>query len=313
MKRMLFVTGYSRSGTKIISNLLESNEPKNHTYFGELHFFGRIALTGFEPVKCDKHFVEIVRRLSEQFLKRKNCPFKNQKEIISLIEKADHPLPCTTFQVYSYFITTICDHFETEVAIDGTPRNSYYMKEILCQDPSAKILMMSRDPFACILSQQEKWKKYFRNRSYQEALRLYVNYNPFVLGLFWSNVHKNFLEYMDHENCKLIRFHELINKPIETLRGVKEFLDLKSEIDSREIKSGDEIGYQEKLNSIDRNLALHACGQVANEFGYCYKKSKYALIVLLFGIPYLIKIPIALLLNRKRFQRGRHEIKKRML
>ena len=74
-----------------------------------------------------------------------------------------------------------------EIPIDQTPRNVFYIREILEAYPEARILVMVRDPRDVCLSQKGKWRRRFLGADIplMEALRSWANYHPLVTAKIW--------------------------------------------------------------------------------------------------------------------------------
>ena len=75
-----------------------------------------------------------------------------------------------------------------EVACDQTPRNVFYIRDILDAFPEARIINMVRDPRAVLLSQKNKWRRRSLGESAlprSEVVRSWSNYHPIVTARIW--------------------------------------------------------------------------------------------------------------------------------
>jgi hypothetical protein len=207
------------------------------------------------------------------------------------------------------------------VAVDPTPRNAYYINEIADVLDDAKFIYMVRDPRDCILSQKQKWRNYFYNKKrYFEALRLWVNYNPFLMAKFWKNSLAS-LNSAESSGIKdrllVVRYEELTEQPELKVDELFQFLALDNTLpDLSFIRKGNNQKWKTKLPA-SHVLAIEY--EVKNELeklGYeiTYKMSyKNILKVHLLKGLYFCKIPLALILNLGRIKNISNIIKKRVL
>jgi omega-hydroxy-beta-dihydromenaquinone-9 sulfotransferase len=158
--KIIFVVGYSRSGTKMMSDLLEKSNVVLRP--PEIHFFGTII----NPERENDKLINISSTLDKiSSIQKKGLnfayPLSNENKI-KLIEKyfnkKDVALPVEIYLAYFNFFKLQSDK---EFFCDATPRNIYYIDFLLKSFPNAKFIYMLRDPRENVFSQKYKYKKIY--------------------------------------------------------------------------------------------------------------------------------------------------------
>src|SRR5690625_3792620 len=188
----LFIVGYSRSGTKMMNQILDFIGVSD--IVPEIHFFGQLYNIDRDKnnSKSKKELESLLDKLiynvkSSSGSLNNDISFKEvRKDVTEFIDNAVEPL--SPIIVYKKFIARI----NTQMPIDPTPRNAYYISDILEFIPNSKFIYMLRDPRDCILSQSVKWKKYTQMKKYSHAFRYKVNYNPSLMAKFWKNSYSEY-------------------------------------------------------------------------------------------------------------------------
>jgi len=180
-ERMIFVVGNSRSGTTMMGRILGAH-PSVYT-FGELHFFEQL----WSPADEDRRLSRAeggrlaARLLSVQrqgYLSRAN-PERFQEEAGEMVASAQSEM--TPAEVFGAFLFYEAAKNGKKVPCDQTPRNVFYLREILELYPEARVINMIRDPRDILLSQKGKWKRRFLGAGsipLREALRAWVKLPP---------------------------------------------------------------------------------------------------------------------------------------
>jgi hypothetical protein len=226
---MIFVVGNSRSGTTMLGRALGLHS--RVFTFEELHFFEQIwtASSTEQPLGID-----VVKRLMGQLLSYQRCgilnrpdwhPFLTEVEVII----HEHREALTAPQAFKAFLRYETLRMRKSVPCDQTPRNVYYVAEILRLYPEARVIVMVRDPRDVLASQKRKWKMRFLGFNKDpilEALRLKVNYHPLTTSLLWNAAVRAGDRYAGHERVYTARFEDLLERPAEELGKICAFLGL---------------------------------------------------------------------------------------
>lgn len=316
----IFVVGYSRSGTKFMCNLLESSTGGRVRHLGELHFFGRIALTGHEKINDLVEARRILKALSEQYSKRKNCPYPSADSILNLVEKnlVVGQSFNTKADILKIFLSAVSADLGSVCLCDGTPRNSYYLAEIFEIFPDAKVIYMLRDPRDCINSQKNKPIQAWMRGDRIEAMRLFFNYNPVLMARFWRSSLESLGKNISNENLMIIKYERLVSEPKEVLELLSKFMSIPAE---RLLAHHNEV----KTGNSNKFLSGLSCGEIAS-IEYLLKKEIkendyrlvagdncfHSLFVLLWLSRLIFVAPIVYMLNLGRFYKASHELKKRI-
>ena len=131
----------------------------------------------------------------------------------------------------SPFITykSFCTYYSKEVkgkgqACDPTPRNQFFIDQILENDPRAKVIYCFRDPRAVLYSMKRKWTGAWRNNRLGEAIRQIINYNPIIHSLLWRRSMDN---YVRHENQVIAcRYEDLVHLPEQTVEQISNLIGI---------------------------------------------------------------------------------------
>jgi hypothetical protein len=179
---IIFIVGYSRSGTKMMKKILDESE---EIYaFGELHFWGRLW------DEKDKNRVinysegwKILKKLWEQANMGFNTVLKESVHEIFQTCKKDKLR--FVHEYYFYFLMGITQKNRKSIPCDPTPRNIYYLNEIKELFPQSKFVYMLRDPRDCLSSQKRKPGSVLKQKGrVYESLRLYFNYQLYLISKF---------------------------------------------------------------------------------------------------------------------------------
>ena len=309
--KQIFVVGSSRSGTTMMGRILG-----NHTdvfTFNELHFFGTIWSKHSEK-RLSK--TEQVNMLSRLLCIQENGLF-NQKKISDFNEKSKSILQnknCTALLVYELFLNTITFENKSNISCEQTPKNIYYLDEILSHFPDAKVINMVRDQRGVLLSQKNKWKRRFLGASaipLSEAIRSYINYHPILTATVWNSSLEYSSKFTNNSRVRVVRFEELLVEPIRIVKELCQFLeidfnqemlkvpvigsstqqDFKNQliIDSSKMEKWKNGG----LNSAEIYLSQLVTNSMMKKFKYDVEMFRLPPILTLF---YLISFPIKLIL-----------------
>ena len=304
--------GYSRSGTKLLCNLIQDGSDGRILSVGELHLFGRLIDSSNFDLPLE--WTDIVR-VCEQFMKKKNCPYTTLDDLLHLFDQKEIS-EYKKSQCLNIFFDKLKADLQITSIIDGTPRNAYYVNNILKLFPNCKIIYMQRDPRSCIASQKIKPSLLRLKSNEQEAQRLEKNYNPALMARFWVNSYGNFMKWYPRKNILKLEYEDLIANPEQSLAKVGSFVELEDLPSlSNRVSKGPKQHYSEILteNEILAIEYMFMDGRILSTTvnGPLTTVWRYVVHYQLLGLA-LMRLPGLVTKNRNRFRSIRHEIKYRL-
>ena len=220
---MIFVVGNSRSGTTMMGRIL-GKHPDVYT-FGELHFFGQLCAPPFSselrPANAAKLAAEL-RCVQQEGYRTHGNPRRFLKEAEAYLNGLT-AYPKTPAGLFSTFLRHEATKHSKTIPCDQTPRNVFYIKDILELYPEAQIINMIRDPRDVLLSQKRKWKRRFLGGSdmpVKESLRDWMNYHPITISHIWRTAVNTADQFAQHERVTSIYFEELLTHSETTVKRV---------------------------------------------------------------------------------------------
>ena len=329
--KQIFVVGSSRSGTTMMGRILGNH--KDIFTFNELHFFGTIW-TNTSNQELSK--LEQINLLSRLFCIEENGLFR-QENIADFNDKAKNILQqknLNALEIYALFLNTITLENSASISCEQTPKNMYYLEEILSHFPNAMAINLVRDQRDVLLSQKNKWKRKFLGASaipLSEAIRSFVNYHPLLMSKVWASSLQHTKKYKNHNRVKIIKFEELVSNSEETIKKVCSFLDIDFQEEMLSVPViGSSTEADSKLCHIDSSkIAKWEKGGLSNAeiylsqimsadmmklFHYDLKKFEFPPILIVFYLlTFPIKLGMAFFLNFHRMGNVLEVIKKRFL
>ena len=329
--KQIFVVGSSRSGTTMMGRILGNH--KDIFTFNELHFFGTIW-TNTSNQELSK--LEQINLLSRLFCIQENGLFR-QDNISDFNDKAKDILQqqnLNALEIYALFLNTITLENSASISCEQTPKNMYYLEEILSHFPNAMVINLVRDQRDVLLSQKNKWKRKFLGASaipLSEAIRSFVNYHPLLMSKVWASSLQHTKKYKNHNRVKIVKFEELVSNSEETIKKVCSFLDIdfqeemlsilvigsSTEADSKLLHiDSSKIAKWEKggLSNVEIYLSQIMSADMMRLFHYDLKKFEFPPILIVFYLlTFPIKLGMAFFLNFHRMGNVLEVIKKRFL
>jgi hypothetical protein len=329
--KQIFIVGSSRSGTTMMGRIL-GNHPVIFT-FKELHFFGTIWTNLSESTLDRKQQIDLLSRLlciekNGLFQQDNISDFNDRASSILENKNVTNPL-----SIYELFLAEITLDNKCFVACDQTPKNMYYLNEILSYFPNAKVINMVRDQRDVLLSQKNKWKRRFLGASaipLSESIRSYINYHPILTAKVWNSSLEYSSKFTNNSRVRVVRFEDLLVEPIRIVKELCQFLeidfnqemlkvpvigsstqqDFKNQllIDSSKKEKWKNGG----LNSAEIYLSQLVTNRMMQKFKYDVKKFRFPpILTLIYLISFPIKLFLAFILNIKRMGDIVEVIKKR--
>ena len=318
--KQIFVVGSSRSGTTMIGRIL-GNHSDVFT-FKELHFFGTIWTNNSNQDLNRQEQIDLLSRLlciqEDGLFNQQNISVFNEKAIALLA----HKNICNPLSIYELFLSAISNENKSTISCEQTPKNIYYLNEILAFFPQAKVINMVRDQRDVLLSQKNKWKRRFLGASkipLSEAIRSYINYHPILTSKVWNSSLEHTAKYFDNERVKIVKFEELLAKSESVVKDICNFLAIEFHpqmlnvpvvgssteqdnkdsflIDSSKIEKWKKGG----LNSAEIYLSQLTSHTMMSKFSYYLEKFQLPpLLSIFYIITFPVKLGLAFLLNIKR-------------
>lgn len=227
--KMIFVVGNSRSGTTLMGQVLGRN--KNVFAFHELHFFEEIWNPGIINVLSKSQAIALIARLlsvqrDDYLAERKIEKYETEaEELINTIDKALWTPP----SLYRTFLQYEVANHQKQFGCEQTPRNLFYLREILDMFQDAVIINMVRDPRSVLLSQKNKWRirsHGAKNFPIREVIRAWVNYHPITISMLWKSATNMSQHFLDHPRVRTVKFEDFVNNPELTLGEVCQFVGI---------------------------------------------------------------------------------------
>jgi hypothetical protein len=227
--KVIFVVGNSRSGTTMLGRILgRSSEVLT---FNELHFFEQMWTPS---IPAGKIGLEKAIQFTARLLGIQREGYYAQSDLSQYGDEAERlvaalPGELNAPQVFAAFLGYEANLHGKTIACDQTPRNIYYIHELLTYYPNAYIVHIIRDPRDVLLSQKNRWRRrgFAKKRiPLRESVRYWVNYHPISVSLLWESGIKAWEKHKGHSRVYSIQFENLIENPDGTIRDVCQFLGL---------------------------------------------------------------------------------------
>lgn len=291
-KKLIFITGASRSGTTLLSFVLR-NHPE---VFGlkELQYFGeawdpRGTRRGFSRNQAIEAGASIYARQAQGILAAR-VTADNRREAAALIDGlgAAGSDPAV---VFATAVQGLARAAGKSIPCEQTPRNIFYARALLDIYPNAQIVHVVRDPRAVMASQKMRWQQ--RRLAADgvvvpryETLRVWVNYHPYTVARMWSRATAAATALAEHPRVTLLRFEDLVQQPEPTVRGLCGRLALDYDarmLDVGQINSSHQSAaggarrglhataidkWREVLSGTEIAITERDCGPLMRRFGY---------------------------------------------
>jgi hypothetical protein len=220
---MVFVVGNSRSGTTMMGRIL-AGHPEIFT-FHELHFFEELwdpgqRASSISAERAADLFARLISIQREGYFRQGDSEHYLPEARQAL---ASGGTPASGADVYRLFLMHETAIHDRKIACDHTPRNVYYLEDILGLFPGAFVVQMVRDPRDVLLSQKNKWKRRFLGGEqipYWEALRAWANYHPITMSLLWRSGVEAGARWESHPRVTTVLFEELLRDPEHQVQAV---------------------------------------------------------------------------------------------
>ena len=266
----------------------------------------------------------------EGFYKQDNLQ-KYSKESRRIINTID-TLSYSALDVYYYFLKYWTEKSNKLIPCEQTPKNLYYLEEIINNFNNARVLNMVRDPRSILLSQKNKWKRRFLGERMPifESFRAWSLYHPITIAMLWNSA----TNVIDKYHCKhvlTIKFEDFITDPERHLSLICNHCQINFSLDMLNVPQlGSSIGADDSekfgidkskaftwRNSNISNAELHLLQRFTKvnlqKFGYELEDIKPNYFqVLYWYVMFPVKISLSFMLNLGRMRNILETLKRRL-
>lgn len=250
-KEMVFIVGASRSGTTMMSRILNQH-PNIGIAKRETHYFDDLrlklsskppaTLTTKERHRCEDYFL----RLGHWRYDLQGDPEKSQFSRDELRASAAK-IGTDADAYFEAFCRLNARHTskqwgDKQIWGEKTPRHIFRVPEILERFPNARVICMVRDPRAVVTSYRD-WKKQNkkldsehdpesklkRERSERSNDRARKSYNILLLSMLWCSAINAALaaqKQFGAQRVRILRYEDLVSDPETQLRNITAWLGL---------------------------------------------------------------------------------------
>jgi hypothetical protein len=226
-KKMLFVVGNSRSGTTMLGRIL--GHATDVYTFNELHFFEQM----WHPHVPPQHVTtaQAVAMFARLIGIQRNGYYFKQMDIQKYRLEAQAaintlPEPMDPAIVYAAFVSYETGRLGKAISCDQTPRNLYYLQEILNLYPNAIVVNILRDPRGVLLSQKNRWHRRSMSNGgvpLFHTVRQWADYHPVTISLIWKQGINSYDRVAKHPRVIGLRFEDLLENPEFEIKRLCQF------------------------------------------------------------------------------------------
>ena len=337
-EKIIFVVGYSRSGTTLMGTILGLNS--RVFTFEELHFFEQLWSLEERDKILNRQQAEALAARLFAIQKKGIFEAENPQNFAQDAEKVVAEISqenITGSDVFETFLQHKTKQEGKIIPCEQTPRNVLYLEEIIELYPHSLIINMIRDPRDVLLSQKYKWKVRFlgaTNHPYTEVARSWANYHPMVISQLWNASVNAGAKFANHPQVKTIKFEDLITQPEKIVSEVCDFVGIEYTPEMLNVsQSQGGVSSHKKLTQEKKgidpkatgkwqggglsNTEILLCEQITQEnmekYGYNPFSPNVNLVSLLLAwVALPAKLSLALLLNLNRMRNMVEAIKRRL-
>jgi len=331
--------GTSRSGTTMMGRIFGKNEAV--FTFEEIHFFERIWSPGspqqhYTQTQAVEVFTKLISNQRDGYLREKH-PEKYiaeaEKAIANYLAQSTNNALFAP-NLFAYFLQYESKLHHKSMGCDQTPLNLLFASDIFSYFPTAKAIIMVRDPRDVLLSQKGKWKRKFlgagKNIPWKETIRAYLNYHPYTISKLWNSSNNKVQKLVSHPQVMVVKFEDLIENPETLLKKACAFLDITYSADMLSVpqvgsSTGSDNPQALGINKSNKNKFLkglnHAeiriCESVTKNLrsAYGYTNSGVSqnyILLIWYVLSFPVKLFLAFLFNVGRIKNLRQSIKRRL-
>lgn len=290
-RKLIFVTGASRSGTTLLSTVLDNHR----SVFGlkELHFFGQVwdprSPVRFTRSQAIEGVASIFAHQQDGVLSWKVTD-EHRRTAVAVVEDCGGSF-ADPASLFAAAVIRLTHAASKTIPCEQTPRNIFYGEALLNAFPAAHIVHMVRDPRAVMASQKKRWQRRRLAATggsvpRHQTLRVWVNYHPYTAAKLWRGAMDSAIQLSSHPRVTLVRFEDLVQQPESTVRMLCDRLQLDYDprmLEVEHINSSHQssVGgarkglhtdtvdrWKDVLDSTEIAIAERYCGAHMKRFGY---------------------------------------------
>jgi len=206
----IFITGVYRSGTTLISRIL-NNHPDLSVTYDSVHFM-RLCVNKFDPINNESNYRKLVDEVKERVKSRLELNLDTEKIIneIKNSEKIDYA------QIYDIIMSNLLLK-DSNTRIWGDKANLCWRKipEFLDMFPEGKAIIIIRDPRDVLVS--------YKNMTTEPGLRYLDSIFASLDSLQYI---QKFKEEFSSSNFYFIKYENLVNEQEKTINEICKFLEI---------------------------------------------------------------------------------------
>jgi hypothetical protein len=325
-KKIIVITGASRSGTTLLSFILRNNAQ----VFGlkELHFFGDVWNPEVPAPQVSRAALEeavslvFARQSAGVLAARMTADTRLQAhQLVDSLQAGE----CSYADAFMAAVSKLASDAGKSIPCLQTPRNIFYAEALLQIFPAAHIVHIVRDPRGVMASQKRRWqRRHLANEKsripFLHMVRVWVNYHPYTVAKLWFRATAKARSLIGRDRFTLIRFEDLLREPEGTLRKLCASIGIRFEpamLDVGQINSSHQSsvhGARKGINpaTIDAwrgiltpaecALTEELCSDLMQEFGYIREYATYSsgATRLWYGLSYIVHLLGVVLVNPRR-------------
>jgi hypothetical protein len=333
--QIILVVGNSRSGTTMMGRVLGKHD--SVFTFNELHFFEELwdPQEKPQPLKVEQAVLLVSRLLTIQ-----RDGYFYQRDLSSYADEAgriikDLPEPYTPPRLLLVFLKYETNRHGKTVACLQTPRDVYYLEEILALYPGAYAVNMIRDPRDILLSQKKRWMNRIsgpRKIPVKYILRTWADYHPITISMLWRSGIRVGDRFADSPRVCHIKFEDLLQAPLQTVQKIcvfcgipfqPEMLNVPHTGSSNRPDQPDQTGIDSSVSGRWRDGVLNNTEIYINQKMTAENMQRHGYLIepvqpnplklLYYGVTWVLEMGLVLVLNKNRVRNFIPAIKKRLM
>lgn len=222
MKTRIFITGIYRSGTTLISRIL-NNHSKLWVTYDSVHFM-RFSYNRFNPINNKKNAQALVEEIHNRILRRWNMKFNMDKVLSNVFSFGEVTYPV----LYDQIMISLAVQEKRGIVGWGEKTNVCWgqIPNFIGMFPEGKVIHVLRDPRDVMCS--------YREMTYEPG---YAYLDSAFASLHSFESANKLSMSLDRENYCFLKYEDIINAPEQTVRNLCDFLGIRFEKKMIDVKS----------------------------------------------------------------------------
>lgn len=226
--RRIFVVGNSRSGTTMLARMLGRHSQVHALQ--ELHFVEELWMPADDGPLTPHAATALADRLLHNQREWYHTEYRagSHRDVAAEIVEP-LPAPVRPTDVFAAVLEHEARRAGKRLPVEQTPRNVFYLGQLLDSLPDSRAVVLTRDPRDVLLSQKNWWRRRFRGTTGVPAittLRQWADYHPITTSLLWRGGVRAGMRLSSDPRVTAVRFEDLVTEPEVQLARVLDPLDL---------------------------------------------------------------------------------------